>query len=316
MSHHLYLFGYSAGYLGESCWAWVDYFFILTGYFTIYHYKKKNENYNGYCAREALQYTLNKFRGYMPYVFISVALQYTLEAYPYLLKHNVKMFVDSFSDMPYELLLLSSSGIVWPKMAPIWFLSAMFLTLPILIYLLLRFKDAWNILCYLIPALYFGACGINTNRAWQNDLIRAFSGMALGTFVYIIVSRLKTMYISKMRRFLFSVMESGTFAVCVYITVWNKDCMNLLILLFVLNSCILLSGSSYSTRLKGSFFEFCGEISLPMFVFHWVIGTIVARVFTENIVRVWAYYLVTITVSVMVIKVKRSVVRKYKNKAK
>lgn len=43
MTHHLYLFGYSDGYLGESCWAWVDYFFILTGIFTASHYAEYGE---------------------------------------------------------------------------------------------------------------------------------------------------------------------------------------------------------------------------------------------------------------------------------
>lgn len=310
MAHHLYLFGYSDGYLGESCWAWVDYFFILTGYFTMHHYKENNEIYSGNCAQEALRYTLNKFRGFMPYVFAAVTLQYLLAAFPYLLEHNIKMFIDSFADMPYEVLLLSSSGIVWPKMSPIWFLSAMFLTLPVLIYLRLRFKDAWNILCYLIPVLYFGYCGINTNRAWPNDLIRAFSGMALGSFVYVIVSKIKTMYISEIGKFLFTVVELGSFAVCVYITVWNKDCMNLLILLFFLNASILLAGCSYTARLKGFFFDFLGEISLPMFIFHWVIGTIAARIFTENVIRIWIYYLAAIVISAIVIKVKGAVLRK------
>ena len=52
MAHHLYLFGYSDDYLGESCWAWVDYFFILTGYFTMQHYEGNNEKDNGNCARK------------------------------------------------------------------------------------------------------------------------------------------------------------------------------------------------------------------------------------------------------------------------
>ncbi len=184
MAHHLYLLGYSNGYLGESCWAWVDFFYILTGYFTMQHFTKYEDTTS--CAKDALAYTFKKFRGFIPYIFVSVVLQYFLEAFPYILQHDVKAFVDSFVNIPYELLLISSSGIVWPKMAPIWFLSAMFLTLPVLIYLMLRFKDLWNILCYLLPVLYFGYYGVNTSRAWPNDLLRAFSGMALGTFIYVI----------------------------------------------------------------------------------------------------------------------------------
>lgn len=309
MAHHLYLFGYADGYLGESCWAWVDYFFILTGYFTMSHFTAY-EGKDSY-AKEALIYTLKKFKGFMPYVFAAVVLQYFLEALPYLLQHDVRLFIDSFVDLPYELLLLSSSGIVWSKLAPIWFLSAMLLTLPVLIYLLLRFKDLWRILCWLLPVMYYGRYGINTSRAWPNDLLRAFSGMALGTFVYIMAYELNKMQSSAKRRLIFTIVELCSFGIGVFITVWNKDCMNLLILLFVLNAGIMLSGYSYTSNLRGPFWDFLGKISLPMFIFHWAIGTIVGRIFTENIIRVWIYYLATVMVSVIVIGGKEMFLKKH-----
>lgn len=309
MAHHLYLFGYSDGYWGESCWAWVDYFFILTGYFTMSHFTayEGKDNY----AKDALAYTLRKFIGFMPYVLAAVVLQYFLEALPYLLQHDVKRFIDSFVDIPYELLLLSSSGIFRPKLAPIWFLSAMFLTLPILIYLMLRFKDVWRILCWLLPVIYFGRFGINTSRAWPNDLLRAFSGMALGTFVYVMAHKLSGMQSSAKRRLMSTIVEVCSFGIGVFITVWNKDCMDLLFLLFILNACIMLSGYSYTSNLRGPFWEFLGKISLPMFIFHWVIGTIVARTFTDNILRVLIYYLATVMVSVIVIGVKEMCSKKH-----
>ena len=308
MAHHLYLFGYSDGYLGQSCWAWVDYFFILTGYFTMRHFSVKEKIDN--CAKEALAYTMRKFGGFMLYVIVAVVLQYFIEAFPYFLQHDIKMFIDSFVDIPYELLLLSSSGIVWPKLAPIWFLSAMFLTLPIMIFMMLRLKDAWNIFCWLLPVLYFGWKGINTSRAWPNDLLRAFSGMALGTFVHEITLRLSTIRESAKIRLTLTIVELCSFGICVYITVGNKDCMDLLLLLFVVNASIMLSGCSFTSNLGGFFAEFLGEISLPMFVFHWVIGTIVARICKENIVRVWVYYLATIMVSVIVIGMKKYILLK------
>lgn len=73
MCHHLYLLGYSGNYPGCCCWAWVDYFFILTGFFTMRHFDgcEKQEDF----AKEAMAYTIKKFRNYMPYVFVSVAIR-------------------------------------------------------------------------------------------------------------------------------------------------------------------------------------------------------------------------------------------------
>lgn len=238
---------------------------------------------------------------------MAVILQYSLDAIPYIIQHDVKAFIDSFVDMPYELLLLSSSGIVWPKLAPVWFLSAMLLTLPILIYLMIRFKDAWYILCWFLPIVYFGYNGINTSRTWPNDLIRAFSSMALGTFAYMITCKLRIIQSSVKTRFMFTIVEVGTFLCATYITIFNRDCMNLLLLLFVINATIMLSGCSYTSNFKGELCKFLGEISMPMFVFHWVIGVFISRVLFNNVVRTWLYYLVTILISATIIGIKRCV---------
>ena len=162
----------------------------------------------------------------------------------------------------------------------------------------------------------FGEMGINTNRVWPNDLLRAFAGMALGTFVFVVVNRINKLKLSTLMKLILTVVEVGTFLVSIYITVFNKDCMNLLLLLFVVNACIMLSGCSYSSELYGCFFGFLGEISLPMFLFHWVIGTIVARIPIENSVRVQIYYVATVILSAIVIWIKKGTLNKGRNRLK
>ncbi len=117
-------------------------------------------------------------------------------------------------------------------------------------------------------------------------------------------------------KLILTVVEVGTFLVSIYITVFNKDCMNLLLLLFVVNACIMLSGCSYSSELCGCFFGFLGEISLPMFLFHWVIGTIVAKIPIENSVRVQIYYVATVILSAIVIWIKKGTLIKGRNRLK
>mgnify|MGYP003282444845 FL=1 len=315
MSHHLYLLGYKDDWRGISCWIWVDYFFMLTGYFSIRHFAAVQEKPVKCAGYEAVKYTVHKFKKLVPYIAIAVFVQYLMIAVSYMKQYNLRGILDAFSNMPYEILLLSSSGIVKPEVAPIWYLSAMFLALPLLIYMLLRFEDLWYILAWLVPVLYYGRMGVNTIRDWPNDLVRAFSCMALGTFVFILTSKVKELKFSVLQRVLLTVVEIGLFGLCILITVANKPYMkwpymNLLPLLFVVHATIMLSGCSYSAKAKGVFCQFWGEISLPMFLFQWGIGTFTAAKITAvNGIRLCIYYLGTILASVMVIVLKKMISR-------
>ena len=250
-----------------------------------------------------------------PYIAIAVFVQYLMIAVSYMKQYNLRGILDAFSNMPYEILLLSSSGIVKPEVAPIWYLSAMFLALPLLVYMLLRFEDLWYILAWLVPVLYYGRMGVNTIRDWPNDLVRAFSCMALGAFVFILTSKVKELKFSVLQRVLLTVVEIGLFGLGILITVANKPYMkwpymNLLPLLFVVHATIMLSGCSYSAKAKGVFCQFWGEISLPIFLFQWGIGTFTAAKITAvNRICLCIYYLGTILVSVMVIVLKKMISR-------
>ena len=86
--------------------------------------------------------------------------------------------------------------------------------------------------------------GVNTIRDWPNDLVRAFSCMALGTFVFILTSKVKELKFSVLQRVLLTVVEIGLFGLCILITVANKPYMkwpymNLLPLLFVVHATIM-----------------------------------------------------------------------------
>lgn len=181
--------------------------------------------------------------------------------------------------------------------------------------MLLRFEDLWYILAWLVPVLYYGRMGVNTIRDWPNDLVRAFSCMALGTFVFILTNKVKELKFSVLQRVLLTVVEIGLFGLCILITVANKPYMkwpymNLLPLLFVVHATIMLSGCSYSAKAKGVFCQFLGEISLPMFLFQWGIGTFTAAKITAvNGIRLCIYYLGTILASVMVMVLKKIISR-------
>lgn len=94
-------------------------------------------------GKEVVKYTFHKFASYMPYVCFAVFIRYLMDALPYLCQGNVLSFLHSFLDMPFEVMLLTSSGIIEARLAPIWYLTAMFIVMPLFSWLLLKFRSSW-----------------------------------------------------------------------------------------------------------------------------------------------------------------------------
>ncbi len=44
----------------------------------------------------------------------------------------------------------------------------------------------------------------------------------------------------------------------------------------------MISGVTYSSCIKGEVFKFLGKLSMPMFIFHWGIGSL-ANILTDNL---------------------------------
>ena len=54
-----------------------------------------------------------------------------------------------------------------------------------MVYLMQKVPEFWKVFAFTFPILYFGHKGVNTDRAWPNDMARALACMALGTLAYL-----------------------------------------------------------------------------------------------------------------------------------
>ncbi len=298
MGHHLYMIGFSDEYLFKNCWVWVDFFYILSGAFTYKHFLNNAVN-SGHYGSIALDYTVKKFARFFPFTCISVAFMYLLTYGHLLLQKDYRGFLASISYAPFEALYLSSSGILRPLNAPIWFLSAMFITMPVMVFLIQSRIELWKVLSFVLPVLYFGHRGVNTARAWPNDLLRAFVCMSLGTIALMLAEKIKEYAAKSSARKLFcSVMEILCFSVVIYISVFNKNCIDLAEPLFVVVAALMLSQSTFTALLRSEALVFAGKMTMPMFIFQWCVGSIALRV-TDNIrTRILIYYLGTVLVGI------------------
>ena len=110
MGHHLYHIGFEGDYIFKDGWAWVDFYFILTGIFTYQHYCLRQPLVNKQYGTEALWYTLHKFRRFFPATFVAICSLYCAHSFGMLLKGNISGLIKLNGQDIFEVLYLSSSG--------------------------------------------------------------------------------------------------------------------------------------------------------------------------------------------------------------
>lgn len=298
MGHHLYHIGYEGTYIFRNCWVWVDFYFILTGAFSYRHCQKHIVHDKKY-GDEAISYTFRKFRKFVPLTMIAVLIQYCLTYGHLIIQGNMKDFLKTMMNSAlFEIMYLSSSASPQTaELAPIWFLSAMFIVLPFSLYMMRAHAEFWKIIAFTAPIIYFGVKGVNTDRAWPNDIVRAFVCMALGTMAVLLADHMKEKYGNKILKIVFSVGEIICLLLAAYISVFNKDGMKVMELLFFIICALLLSQKTWSFSIRSRFIGLLGKISMPMFVLHWVIGSLACIVTNNTIVRTVIYYFLTILLS-------------------
>lgn len=100
-----------------------------------------------------------------------------------------------------------------------------------------------------------------------------------------------------MSKGLFSVLEIMSVIVAMYISIFNKPFLNLMELLFVIICVFMLSGRTISASWSAKIIFVLGSLSMPMYIFHWTIGS-VAVMLTKNIAkRLFIYFMGTIVIS-------------------
>lgn len=302
MAHHLYLNSPFA-----SAWIYVEFFFILSGYYTMKHYAGKEETALEERSLEAITYTMHKFKRIMPYVAIAVLLEYICDYYAeYLslgfLGKRYLLFV--FENLISEITLLSSSGLVEANLAPIWYLSAMFLVFPLFTFML-SFKKLhkWYLgyLSWVLAVLYYGHVGVICKRDWPHDLLRAFVCLWLGVFVYGVSEAIKMHKKGKWFTIAVTLLELGSFALTIVCTGYNTGNTKLMVFAFVVGISALVSGCSSTSKLAAP--PMLGKLSMVLFLMHWPVKTLLSRVMGGALSRngIVMYYIISILFSVLLL---------------
>lgn len=215
------------------------------------------------------------------------------------------MFAQYLEDMLCEMFLLSASGLVTAKLAPIWYLSAMFLVLPLFCCLLYGSRThafMIYIFSWLLPVLYYGKVGVISERAWPHDLLRAFVCLSLGAFVFLVSEKLKQIDMAKRQRYILTAAETGGLILTVIMTFLDFRNGKMILLLLIGGLAVLLSGTSYTCCIKDKYTGFLGQMSLFIYLFHWPVLKFISYRFSGWGLKdkVTVFYLGTFIISFLV----------------
>lgn len=306
MGHHIYNTGVKveeyAFYDGRI---YIELFLFITGFYTAKHYSSiAAENR----PKDAFQYSIKKFIPMLPYASIVTLFGWVTKGILGIInmgwtwKHFLVNFMGNFS---LDLLLISDA-ISQPLIVPLWYLSAMIIVFP-LFALFVQIKNRYTkiIISLFCSLMYYGWIGLT--RGFPDDMLRVFVGMMLGVVIYEFSVIFKEQITAK-PKWLLTVIEVLVFAYPIFCSYHNwcyKGLTSEFIceLCFFINMLLCLPGFTYSTMIRGKFFNYLGKLSMPLFILHWYVGTLVCidgdKYGWDKGLRITIYYAVSLIITAL-----------------
>lgn len=303
-------------YVAKGSWIFVEFFFMLTGYFTEAHIQKRKD-FIGDNPWYPLQYTWKKFIKLFPYTGLSILSLWIIRLVGYGFKG--KEIIKWLLCLPTELMLISGSGMV-PKGLEIsegaysprlfndhlWYICCMLFVLPVVVYMLMYLKRAKAIIITSLPMLLYGLLVMKsgTITGWHDPnfaflfcSLRAMAGLLLGAFAYYISKWWRKQQYTYLGKFLLTVLEVGSFGAVVvlsYLTSLSYDA--LFIGLFLISISLSNAGVTYTTKLSSKIVDSLGRLSLPIYCLQM---PVMGMCYVLEIRASWQVFTITIIVSVV-----------------
>ena len=257
----------------------VDFFFILSGYFTMAHFAKHNKASNSEeRGRTALSYTGKKFLPFLPHLLIAIPIAYLARSATFIYHNDWSGFFSSFKDMFAEILLLPTSffdsGI--RMLGPIWYLAALLVVMPIFSYICQNKKHRPIGMVGLIFAYFFYVLQDSISAFDPvSSVLKCAACMFIGKFIFDVVAELKNVKLRKWTKVALTVIEIAclTYVICAGFF-WFTP-LKMQVIAYIIMLTITLSGQSYSSKINCGFFTLLGQISMPLFIWHYAVGRII-----------------------------------------
>lgn len=271
--------------VSKGSWIMVEFFFMLTGYFTMLHIERKEEVIRG-DVWYPISYTWKKFVKLLPYTSISIMLMWVGRVNEWNLTFSE--IVKWLMCLPSELLLMAGTGMMPEGLqisavgyAPriinghLWYLCSMLIMLPIVVCLLTYAKRWKSVIVTVVPALLYGILILKdgTVDGWHGEEfsfffcdIRALAGLLLGAGAYYFSKWWKSREYTILGKVMLTAIEVFSFVIVLvvsFVTSLRFDAFQ--IGLLFLSISLTNAGVTYTSKITWKQLDFLGAISLPIY---------------------------------------------------
>lgn len=283
----------------------VDFFFILSGYFTVQHFaKQKAESDPEKRGRISLIYTAKKFLPFLPHLLLALPIAYTASNFHYLKVGDWLGFVTGFRDMFAELFLLPIQFFDNPtrQIGPLWYLSALLIVMPLFSYICQsKYRRAIGFAGLIMAYVYFSLQVSISAFDPISALLICSSCMFLGMLVFDIAAEFRKKKFGTVSRVLFTIVEVVCLVYVCAAGLLSFTPVKMQVIVYMIMLVIMLSGVSYTSKIKAPFFSWLGKISMPLFLWHYVVGRILSHFSVGNSPRRLSVYFVVISIIVAIV---------------
>ena len=211
------------------------------------------------------------------------------------------------------MLLLSAAGTNGTRLFPIWFLSATFLVSPLLC-IVCQIKNVYlkGLLAF-YPAVFYYLSRLHGDKitgigshVYPNQMLRALCGMLMGVVILLVSDRIKMKSSDRWScRMIWSVVLCTAYCALLYISYKSYNFLGLYLICFVIIICLTFCEKTFIPSLSNPVFLYLGRLSMPMFIWHWVVARLLTAIFPESGVtfRIVGYYLGTIAISAISMRI-------------
>lgn len=294
----------------------VEFFLILSGFFASNY--AMNQTNDCTPAKSAIHYTWKQYLKICPIAAVCIVIQYIVTVCFH------RLSLQDFPYIVYEILLLPQTGIYKTFLnLPLWYVSAYFICLPILIFLLRKSKDFFYLIgSIIVPLLVYGfICRTNidldiwsfTSNIWFIGLFRTFAGLCIGVCSYRIFCWIESTQFTEIGHRVVKAMAiiglMGVVAYMYWFSFTYADYFLVFLMMFIL--AYINTIDIKSSKLDRVWFCL-GDFSIYVYCSHWFIRDIVPRIMENSTYeQMLPIYLISAILYAIFIKIVVSYVKRF-----